>query len=161
MLAVLICLGFAPATRADKVVAWGPNDFGQCNVPAGLSGVTAVAGGAEHNIALKSDGTIALWGEGYIPFGLYGVTALAATTYQNILVLQDTEALAGVLYKQLLLIQQQVDALKRLLQIQQKDYSFTIPGVTPDEQVTSLVDALMSQKPHITKPIYQSLSGHK
>ena len=35
------------------VVAWGDNRFGQTNVPAGLSGVTAIAAGGGHSLALS------------------------------------------------------------------------------------------------------------
>jgi alpha-tubulin suppressor-like RCC1 family protein len=59
------------------VVAWGDDTFGQLGngiasangdteVPAavpGLSGVTAVAAGEEHSLALLSDGTVMAWGE--------------------------------------------------------------------------------------------------
>src|SRR6185369_17064121 len=31
----------------------------------GLSGVVAIAGGSEHSLALKSDGTVWAWGSGY------------------------------------------------------------------------------------------------
>ncbi len=34
------------------VVAWGDNDWGQSDVPAGLSGVTAVAAGYFHSLAV-------------------------------------------------------------------------------------------------------------
>jgi len=37
------------------VVAWGWNYYGQCNVPAGLSNVVAVAGDGYHSLALKVD----------------------------------------------------------------------------------------------------------
>jgi hypothetical protein len=37
------------------VVAWGWNNYGQCNVPAGLSNVVAVAAGGYHSLALKVD----------------------------------------------------------------------------------------------------------
>ena len=30
--------------------------------PVGLSGVTAIAAGSDHLLALKSDGTVAAWG---------------------------------------------------------------------------------------------------
>ena len=47
------------------MVAWGceeNTDYGQCSVPSGLSGVTAIAAGAYHSLALKSDGTVVAWG---------------------------------------------------------------------------------------------------
>src|SRR5438876_1114175 len=42
----------ARATTPGTVVAWGYNVFGQTNVPAGLSGVTAIATGGSHSLAL-------------------------------------------------------------------------------------------------------------
>src|SRR5713226_5773237 len=38
-----------------KVVAWGDNTYGQDSVPASLTGVVAIAAGASHNLALRSD----------------------------------------------------------------------------------------------------------
>jgi len=45
-----------------SVVAWGKNDFGQCDVPQPNEGFIAIAGGGNHNVGLKSDGTIVAWG---------------------------------------------------------------------------------------------------
>ena len=44
------------------VVAWGFNQFGQCDVPAPNAGFVAVAGGCDHSLGLKSDRTIVAWG---------------------------------------------------------------------------------------------------
>lgn len=73
------------------VAAWGHNDFGQTSVPAGLSGVTAIAAGGSHTVALLNDGTVVAWGAGktrtdlfsefgqsIVPAGLSGVVAIAA-----------------------------------------------------------------------------------
>ncbi len=69
-------------------MAWGCRgyDFGQCSVPAGLSGVTAIAAGNWHSLALRNDGTVVAWGCGSdhdhgqcsVPAGLRDVTAIAA-----------------------------------------------------------------------------------
>jgi alpha-tubulin suppressor-like RCC1 family protein len=61
--------------KSDGTVwAWGDNYFGELgngtntnsNVPvqvSGLTGVTAIAGGGYHSLALKSDGTVWAWGD--------------------------------------------------------------------------------------------------
>lgn len=78
----------ALALKSDgTVVGWGYASYGQTSIPAGLSGVTAIATGYSHSLALKSDGTVVSWGKvhdgtNYIPAstpaGLTGVTEIAA-----------------------------------------------------------------------------------
>lgn len=87
------------------VVAWGAgttnsssnNAFdiqrGQSIVPAGLSGVVAIAAGLTHSLALKNNGTVVAWGYDYqgltnVPVGLSGVVAIAAG-YAHSLALKD------------------------------------------------------------------------
>ena len=65
------------------VVAWGRNGDGQTRVPAGLSGVVAIAAAASHTVALKQDGTVVAWGKNdagqtTVLAGLSGVVAIAA-----------------------------------------------------------------------------------
>ena len=61
--ASLFCASSASAqTTSGFVTAWGSNQNGPCNKPvAALSGVTAIAGGFRHAIALK-DGAVLAWG---------------------------------------------------------------------------------------------------
>ena len=73
-----------PNTGVSRVVGWGYNAQGQTTIPAGLSGVTAIAAGAFHSLALKSDGTVVGWGQTTIPAGLGGVTAIAAGDYYSL-----------------------------------------------------------------------------
>jgi Regulator of chromosome condensation (RCC1) repeat len=89
---LLLCalVGVAPAgaavaatAGAGTVVGWGSNSSGQASPPAGLTGVTAIAAGDSHSLALKSDGTVVAWGfNGWgqtdVPAGLSGVVAIAA-----------------------------------------------------------------------------------
>src|SRR5438445_1250654 len=69
----LFCLGQS-ARGQGTVSAWGGNFVGQLgngtntdsNTPvevSGLSGVTAIAGGGIHSLALKTDGTVWGWGD--------------------------------------------------------------------------------------------------
>ena len=87
----------APATSFGTVVAWGCGavfiDRGQCNVPGGLAGVTAIAAADAHSLAVQSDGTVLAWGcrspvenvgQCNVPGGLSGVTAVAAGEFSSL-----------------------------------------------------------------------------
>ena len=77
------------------VVAWGRNDYGQTTVPAGLSGVTAIAAGYSHTVALKIDGTVVAWGsQTTVPAGLSGVTAIAAGAGHTVALKNDGTVVA-------------------------------------------------------------------
>jgi hypothetical protein len=82
--AVLIFhLAVEPGHAAGTVVAWGGNDFSQSTVPAGLTNITAVAGGSWHSLALKSTGAVAGWGDNTYgaasaPSNLLNAVAIAA-----------------------------------------------------------------------------------
>ena len=74
----------AQAQVTGGVMAWGLSSDGQTNIPAtALSGVTAIAGGDKHTVALK-DGAVLVWGSRSsnkltIPTGARsGVTAIAS-----------------------------------------------------------------------------------
>ena len=71
--AQLAAVSPALAASPGAVVAWGWNPYGQTNVPAGLTDVTAVAAGSLHSLALKRDGTVVAWGD-----NSYGQTPVPA-----------------------------------------------------------------------------------
>jgi hypothetical protein len=88
--ALLLTLTFLTTSTAyaKKVVAWGANDQGQTNVPAGLDAI-AVAAGGYHSLALKTDGRVAGWGynaygAASVPATLTGVVAIAAGGYHSL-----------------------------------------------------------------------------
>jgi alpha-tubulin suppressor-like RCC1 family protein len=72
VLVVLAGVWLAPGAVAQlpgTVVAWGWNNYGQCNVPSLPSGLryeSIAAGGGfgsgEHSLALRSDGAVVAWG---------------------------------------------------------------------------------------------------
>jgi hypothetical protein len=87
--------GFSMALKADHTVtAWGSNNYGQTNVPPGLSNVIAIAAGYYHGLALRSDGTVTAWGlnnygQTNVPPGLSNVVAIAAGTYHSLALLAN------------------------------------------------------------------------
>ncbi|MFA6546133.1 MAG: cohesin domain-containing protein, partial [Limisphaerales bacterium] len=78
---------------------WGENEYGQTHIPAGLSNVMAIAAGANHSLALKSDGTVVAWGDNSVgqstvPPGLNGVVAVAAGDYHTLALKDDGTVVA-------------------------------------------------------------------
>ncbi len=68
-------------------------------MPAGLSNAVAVAAGSYHSLALRSDGTIAAWGnhifgQTNIPAGLSNVVAVAAGAYHSLALRSDGTVVA-------------------------------------------------------------------
>jgi len=85
------------------VVAWGDNSQGQRNIPANLNGVTAIAAGSSHVVALKKDGTLVAWGantygQTTVPAGLGVVKAVAAGGVHTV-ALQNSGAVAAWGYR--------------------------------------------------------------
>jgi sugar lactone lactonase YvrE len=85
----------ASLSSGRVTVTWGPTGNRQSWVPSGLRGVTAVATGASHDLALRSDGTVTAWGASWdpgrteVPAGLRGVTAIAAGVYHSLALRAD------------------------------------------------------------------------
>ncbi|WHH57762.1 cadherin-like beta sandwich domain-containing protein [Petroclostridium sp. X23] len=98
--------GTVMALQEDgKVVVWGYDGDGQCNVPETCNtGVTAIAAStgyatSAHCMALMSDGTVEAWGNSYygqcdVPEALTGVTAISAG-YDHSLALKDDGTVAA------------------------------------------------------------------
>ena len=53
----------AELTSDGSIVAWGSNDYGECNVPEPNAGFVTQAAGGYHSVGVKGDGSIVGWGE--------------------------------------------------------------------------------------------------
>ena len=109
-LALLLILGAWPGAGISQaasplaVLAWGNNGSGQTTVPvAAQSGVTAIAAGYGHTVALKSNGGVIAWGVGsYDNYGQTnvpvaaqtGMTAIAAGEYHSVALKNDGSVVA-------------------------------------------------------------------
>jgi len=83
------------STARGHVVAWGDNQYGQTNVPTGLTNVMALSAGGYHSVALKSDGTVVEWGDtGFIPAGASNIIASDISANLD-LVLKDDNSVGG------------------------------------------------------------------
>jgi alpha-tubulin suppressor-like RCC1 family protein len=72
----------------------GLDNYGETNVPSGLSNVIAIAAGYEHSIALKADGTVTVWGSNdygqtNVPADLSNVVAVAGSYFDTICLKSD------------------------------------------------------------------------
>jgi len=83
--------GFYVLAKPHKtmVVGWGNDDYGQSDVPAGITNAVMVAGGDDHSLALLNDGTVIAWGRNDkrqcdVPTNLFGVTMIAAGQYHSV-----------------------------------------------------------------------------
>ncbi len=63
ILLVVSAWTLSPAFGA-RIVAWGDNAHGQCNVPK-LGNFVGIGAGYRHSFALRSSGTLAAWGWNY------------------------------------------------------------------------------------------------
>ena len=84
MKAIAAGWGHALALKTDgTVVAWGDDSAGETDVPAGLTNVTAVAGGGDFSLAIRNTGSVAGqvvgWGS-----NRYGLTTIPAAAQSGV-----------------------------------------------------------------------------
>ena len=72
------------------VRCWGRNDLGSCNVPGSLSGVVQLSISGWENYALRSDGTVVSWPQGWAT-GVGGPQVAAISVGGNHFVMKDVE----------------------------------------------------------------------
>jgi alpha-tubulin suppressor-like RCC1 family protein len=92
-LALLLLIPQAPAV-AQSIVPWGRELPVTTDVPGDLAGITKLAAGFEHALALQPDGTVAAWGSNTygqlnVPVGLTDVVQVAAGTGQSLALRED------------------------------------------------------------------------
>jgi alpha-tubulin suppressor-like RCC1 family protein len=77
-------------TSDGKIVCWGSNDNGICDIPQNLTDVKSIS---NTNYAVKKDGTVAAWGSPYlnpvIPPNLFGVLEITRSQYWNLALKDD------------------------------------------------------------------------
>ena len=81
------------------IVAWGKNNYNQCDVPSGLNNVVAIGAGFYHSLALKEDGTVVACGyndyhQCDVPSGLNDVVAIQAGSKHSLALKQDGTVVA-------------------------------------------------------------------
>jgi hypothetical protein len=87
---------FTTTTDTTSIVAWGRNDYGQCDVPSPNS---AIAAGWFHSLGLKQNGSIVAWGyngdgQCNIPSPNSGFIAISAGRYHSLGLKQDGSIVA-------------------------------------------------------------------
>ncbi len=94
-------VGDTPSAEASlalsPVVAWGATPIGLMALPIEVTNAVAVAAGAQHNLALRRDGTIVAWGaadQTNIPTGLASVVAIAAGSDHSVALKADGTVVA-------------------------------------------------------------------
>jgi alpha-tubulin suppressor-like RCC1 family protein len=86
---------------SSKVVSWGANDYGQCDNPISTStGITAIAAGSWHGLAISATGGVIAWGrndygQSTVPqIAMSNVIAVAAGRQHSIALLASGRVIA-------------------------------------------------------------------
>jgi hypothetical protein len=81
--------------RSNQIMVWGTNNYGQCTVPDSVTNVIAVAGGSSFSLALRSDRTIANWGQNInIPSSATNVAAIAGGYMHGLALRRDGKVIS-------------------------------------------------------------------
>ncbi|MBN1787050.1 MAG: hypothetical protein JW806_01495 [Sedimentisphaerales bacterium] len=59
---VIFCLVLSAFAGDGEIIAWGQNNYGQCDVPLPNVGFTAISAGWDYSLGLRDDGSIMAWG---------------------------------------------------------------------------------------------------
>ncbi|HVV02147.1 MAG TPA: immunoglobulin domain-containing protein, partial [Verrucomicrobiae bacterium] len=86
-------------TAAGKVIAWGANSSGQCDVPESLTNALAIAAGGYHSMAIRADRTVIAWGnndygQAAVPARLTNVLAVACGSWHSLALLGNGNVIA-------------------------------------------------------------------
>jgi hypothetical protein len=81
-------------TTGGHLQVWGGGALGETNVPAGLTNVVAIGGGASHGLGLKNDGRVVAWGynnsgQTNVPAGLTNVVEVAGGVQHSLALLAN------------------------------------------------------------------------
>jgi alpha-tubulin suppressor-like RCC1 family protein len=76
------------------VVAWGENSGGPLNVPEDLMRVSSIAAGGGFSAALKTDGSVSVWGGLDVPEGLGEIRAISAGSFHLVAIRADGTVVA-------------------------------------------------------------------
>lgn len=88
-----------PTAPSSVLSGWGRDDSGELEFPGDASNFVSIAGGYNHALALRADGTVEGWGESYlgatsVPAGLSNVVAIAAGDNHSLALKDDGTVVA-------------------------------------------------------------------
>ena len=142
---VAACVAAPSVALADTggVLVWGFNNYGQCNIPASAnSGVSAIAGGTYHTIALKG-GAVLAWGAGTtnqtnggINWTEYGQCTIPASANSGV------TSIAGSLYDTIALARDAASYQAEIATLTSQNTALTSENVTLDSENTALTAQL-------------------